>query len=119
VDRLEEMAREMAATALCGLGQSAANPILSTLRYFREEYREHAEEGYCRAGRCGGLYQPVINAETCTGCGACLKACPAEAIEGEKKKPHQVRPEKCLTCGACLRACRFTALTAERRPAHA
>ena len=119
VDRLEEAARELAAAALCGLGQSAANPILSTLRYFREEYLEHAGEAYCRAGRCAGLYRPVINPETCTGCGACQKACPAGAIEGEKKKPHLVRPEKCLTCGACLPACRFTAVTAERRPAHA
>jgi len=119
VDLLEEAARELAATALCGLGQSAANPILSTLRYFREEYREHAEEGYCRAGRCAGLYQPVINPETCTGCGACLKVCPAGAIEGEKKKPHRARVEKCQTCGACLGACRFMAVTAERRPAHA
>ena len=118
VESLESMARELAVTALCGLGQSAANPILSTINYFREEYLEHAGEGYCRAGRCSGLYLPVIDPKRCTGCGACLKVCPAGAVEGEKKKPHQVRPEICLTCGACLAACRFKALGAERRPAH-
>jgi NADH-quinone oxidoreductase subunit F len=118
VDLLENMAREMAGAALCGLGQSAANPILSTLRYFREEYQEHAGEGYCRAGRCSGMYRPVVDEEKCAGCGACLAACPAGSIEGGNKKPHRVRPETCLTCGACLAACRFKALAAERRPAH-
>lgn len=112
--RLAAWAEQLSRTALCALGQSAANPIVSTIKYFNEEYREHEEEGYCRSGRCQGLYVPLINPEICNGCGACHRACPASAIDGESKKPHQVRPADCVSCGACLKACRFRAVTAVR-----
>ncbi|MDR2612810.1 MAG: 4Fe-4S binding protein [Deltaproteobacteria bacterium] len=110
---LESQARLLAATALCGLGKSAANPVLSTLRHFREEYMEH-EEGYCRAGRCRGMYLPEVDGDLCRACGACQKACPASAIEGERKEKRRVLPERCETCGACLAACPFEAVKARR-----
>lgn len=113
-ERLEGWARLLSQSALCGLGQSAANPILSTIRYFREEYLEHEEEGFCRSGRCQGMYRPGINDEACVGCQACLKACPAGAIGGEAKKIHKIDDGKCISCGACLRACRFQAVSAQR-----
>ncbi|MDR1041467.1 MAG: NAD(P)H-dependent oxidoreductase subunit E [Deltaproteobacteria bacterium] len=112
---LEGQARMLAATALCGLGKSAANPVLSTLRHFREEYLEH-ERGFCRAGRCAGMYLPEVEPGACRACGACQRACPADAIEGGKKDPRKVSPERCVTCGACLAACAFGAMRAARRP---
>jgi NADH-quinone oxidoreductase subunit F len=108
------LGRELSKTALCGLGQSAANPLLSTIRHFAEEYREHEEEGFCRAGRCQGMFLAVIDDKKCTGCQACLRACPSKAIAGKKKAPHKVNPEACVSCGACLRACRFGAASAGR-----
>jgi NADH-quinone oxidoreductase subunit F len=109
---LLELAEMLSMTALCGLGQSAANPLLSTLRYFKGEYREHEEDGFCRSGRCQGLFWPQIDPELCSGCGASLSACPAKAIKGRKKKPHQVDLTSCVSCGACLNACRFGAAKA-------
>ncbi|MDR2367006.1 MAG: 4Fe-4S binding protein [Deltaproteobacteria bacterium] len=114
---LGKVASMLSKTALCGLGQSAANPLLSTLRHFGEEYREHAEEGFCRSGRCQGLFWPEINHELCVGCGACLAACPAGAISGEKKAPHEIDLAACVSCGACLPACRFGAARAVRKGA--
>jgi NADH-quinone oxidoreductase subunit F len=114
---LRELGWMLSKTALCGLGQSAANPLLSTLRYFSEEYREHEEEGFCRSGRCQGLFAVAIDREACVGCGACRKACPSGAISGEKKKPHQADASACIGCGACLGACRFGAARAIRKPA--
>ena len=114
--RLDGWARQLPATALCGLGQSAANPILSTIKYFEDEYCEHELEHYCRSGRCAGMYLPVVDSEKCTGCGACNRACPAGAVIGADRKPRTIDPEKCVTCGGCLRACRFRAVSAQRRP---
>jgi NADH-quinone oxidoreductase subunit F len=113
-DFLEKEAKCLQATALCGLGQSAANPILSTLRYFRQEYLEH-EEGYCRSGRCHDMYIPRIDPDACKACGACQKNCPVDAITGEKKEPRKVIAGKCVTCGACLKSCAFFAINAQRR----
>jgi NADH-quinone oxidoreductase subunit F len=115
---LENYAKRLAETALCGLGQSAANPVLTTIRYFKEEYLEH-EQGFCRAGRCHGLYIPVIDKELCTGCGLCQKACPSGAITGMKKEARTVEPLKCITCGQCLSACRFKAARPERKAKNA
>ncbi|MDR1081511.1 MAG: 4Fe-4S dicluster domain-containing protein [Deltaproteobacteria bacterium] len=114
-DFLEHQARMLAATALCGLGKSAANPVLSTLRHFRREYLEH-EAGFCRAGRCRGMYLPEVDPGACRSCGMCQKACPADAIEGVRREPRRVAAGKCITCGACLAACSFEAVKAHRRP---
>jgi NADH-quinone oxidoreductase subunit F len=114
-DFLESQAKTLSTTALCGLGQSAANPILSTIKYFRQEYLEH-EEGYCRSGRCQDMYFPKIDSEACKACGACQKSCPTSAIEGKKKEPRLVLVSKCISCGSCLKSCPFCAISAQRRP---
>ncbi|MDR2350862.1 MAG: 4Fe-4S dicluster domain-containing protein [Deltaproteobacteria bacterium] len=113
-DFLEKQAGLLKETALCGLGQSAANPVLSTIRHFREEYLEH-ESGYCRSGRCRGLYVPVIDPGACRACGSCQKVCPAGAVGGKKKEKRTVAAGKCVGCGACLKACAFFAIRAERK----
>jgi NADH-quinone oxidoreductase subunit F len=110
------LAEQLSKTALCGLGKSAANPILSTLRHFPEEYLEH-EAGFCRSGRCQGLFAAAVDPDRCAGCGACQKICPAGAIGGSGKMPRSVAPGACVSCGSCLGACRFGAVSAERRAA--
>ncbi len=107
---LQELAEAVKDTTLCGLGQTASNPVLSTLRYFREEYLEHIEHKRCPAGVCKALITFAIN-ENCTGCQLCLKSCPAEAVTGEKKKPHFIASEKCTRCGLCRSVCKFDAVT--------
>jgi NADH-quinone oxidoreductase subunit F len=105
LELLEELAEVVKDTSLCGLGQTAANPVLSTIRYFREEYMEHIEQKRCRAGVCKALVQYQIDPEACTGCLRCLKECPVEAISGEKKQPHVIDIEKCEKCGICYEVC--------------
>jgi len=105
LDLLEELALAVKDTTMCGLGQTAANPVLSTLRYFREEYLDHIENQRCAAGVCKPLILYLIN-ENCTGCTVCVRNCPTDAIHGERKERHAIDTLKCVKCGNCLVACR-------------
>ncbi|MDD2390356.1 MAG: NADH-ubiquinone oxidoreductase-F iron-sulfur binding region domain-containing protein [Desulfobacterales bacterium] len=109
LDLMEELAVVMKDTAMCGLGQTAPNPVLSTLRYFRDEYIEHIQNKRCPAGVCKALISFSIN-ENCTGCGACARVCPEQAIKGEKKQRHVIDPDCCNKCGACRSICKFDAI---------
>ena len=113
IELLEELSWVVAEGSLCALGQTAPNPVLSTIRYFRDEYEAHIKEKKCPAGVCKALITYSINEENCTGCGACTKVCPVDAITGEKKELHTIDPEKCIRCGACISACTFDAVTVE------
>ena len=110
IEELGTLAELLEGTALCALGKTAANPVLSTLRYFRDEYDAHILDRRCPAKECRGLFRYEIDAEACKACGICLKDCPAEAITGEKKVPHVINQEKCTLCGTCWEKCPFTAV---------
>jgi NADH-quinone oxidoreductase subunit F len=112
VIELERLARVIKDTALCGLGQTAPNPVLSTLRYFREEYEAHVFERRCPAGVCQGLLHYRIDPARCTGCGLCQKACNDNAVIGEKKMTHYIIEDRCIRCGSCAIACRMGAVVA-------
>ena len=109
IEKLEALAKNIKATALCGLGQTAPNPVLSTLKYFRSEYEAHIREKRCPAHHCQKLLQYVIT-DKCRGCTLCSKVCPAGAISGEVRKQHKIDTTKCLKCGACIEKCRFGAI---------
>jgi len=108
--KLEEIGRAMTKASLCMLGGSAANPTLSTLRHFRDEYLEHIRDKKCRAGKCKSLVVYEIDPTKCSGCGLCARRCPVPCITGEKKKPHVIDASKCLKCGECFAACKFGAV---------
>ncbi len=110
IDTLDRLCRVVTSSAMCGLGQTCANPISSTLRYFRDEYEAHIIDKRCPAGVCNALLVYTVLADKCTGCGACLRACPAGAITGEKKQPHKIDPAVCIKCGACIQKCKFDAI---------
>jgi NAD-dependent dihydropyrimidine dehydrogenase PreA subunit len=108
IELLEELARNIKLSALCGLGQTCPNPILSTIRYFRHEYESHIFDKKCPAGQCVDLMTYWIDTEKCVGCGACKKICPVNAIDGYKKEPHIIDTKKCIKCGSCIEACKKT-----------
>ncbi len=109
VERLAQLADVVKVSSLCGLGQTAPNPVLTTLRYFHDEYEAHID-GRCPAGVCTALTSFIINEKLCTGCGVCKKLCPVEAIVGERKKVHQIINDKCVKCGVCKEKCSFEAI---------
>jgi len=112
VMNLTSLAEVIRDTSLCGLGQTASNPVLSTLRYFRHEYEEHVFERHCSAGVCKELLHYTIDANKCTGCTLCAKKCPSEAIMGTLKTPHYIVEDKCIGCGTCVDVCRKDAVKA-------
>ena len=110
IEKLKQLAALLEGTALCALGKTAANPILSTIRYFREEYDAHILDHHCPAKECRGLFRYEIDPDACKACGICLQSCPADAITGDKKVPHVIIQEKCTLCGTCLEKCPFNAV---------
>ena len=110
IDTLEDLAAHIKSSALCALGQTAPNPVLSTLRNFRQEYIDHVTQKYCEAGACKSLIRYHIDPTKCRGCTACARICPVVAISGEVKKPHSIDPEKCIKCGTCMTKCKFGAI---------
>jgi NADP-reducing hydrogenase subunit HndC len=111
LDNIEELAHFVASNSFCGLGQTAPNPVLSTLRYFRDEYEEHIVNKRCPAGVCKSLLTYSIDADKCVGCTLCAKNCPVDAISGEVKKPHVIDQAKCIKCGICQQNCKFDAIS--------
>lgn len=110
IERLEKLSAGIKSTALCGLGQTAPNPILSTIKYFREEFEAHIKDKKCPAKVCKGLLTYSISEEKCKACGVCLRACPSAAITGAKKVPHKIDQSKCIKCGSCFEVCKFNSV---------
>jgi len=110
IERLEELGRAVVTSSLCGLGQSAPNPVLTTIKYFRSEYEAHIRDRKCPALACRSLLTYEVDAAKCTGCTLCARVCPAGAVAGERKKPHAIKQELCTKCDACRQACKFDAI---------
>lgn len=108
--RLEKLAENIKKASVCGLGQSAPNPVISTLKYFREEFKQHAKEKECKTNECKALSKITIDEEKCKGCGICQKHCPVEAIEGKEREKRKINQDKCIKCGTCLANCPFKAI---------
>jgi ferredoxin len=109
IDRLIDLGNQIKDTALCGLGQTAPNPVLSTIRHFRDEYVAHIRDKKCPAGVCKPLIRYDIT-ESCNGCHVCFRNCPTSCITGEKKKLHVIDPNACIKCGICRDVCKFDAV---------
>ena len=110
IEKLERLGHMIKNSSLCGLGQSAPNPVLSTITNFRQEYEAHIHEKHCPAGQCKALLSYTVN-EKCVGCGACKRVCPVDAVEGVRKERHRIDAEKCIRCGQCYDVCKFEAIT--------
>ena len=110
LDKLEELSEQIKTNSLCGLGQTAPNPVLTTLKYFRNEYEAHIKEKRCPALSCKALIRFEVQEDNCIGCTVCKRACPVDAISGEKKEVHVIDDEKCIRCGLCVDKCKFNAI---------
>lgn len=110
IELLEKMSKNIISSSLCGLGQTAPNPVLTTIKYFREEYEAHIKDKKCPARKCSALLTYTILADKCTGCTACARKCPVQAISGTKKEPHKIDQKTCIKCGQCYSSCKFSAI---------
>jgi NADH-quinone oxidoreductase subunit F len=111
IEMLQELSHQIIDNSLCGLGQTAPNPVLTTIRYFRDEYEAHIRDKKCPAKKCRPLLTYTVIDENCTGCTVCAKNCPTNAISGDRKMPHFVDQEKCIKCGVCFTKCKFEAIS--------
>ena len=111
IENLKNLAQTIVKSSVCGLGQSAPNPTISTMKYFMDEYLEHVKDKKCRAKECKNLTEIEINPELCKGCGLCQKNCPVSAIEGEARDKRKINQEKCIKCRTCIGTCPFKAIS--------